>query len=79
MSTKHSLQSHAHEDLDDLPKPPIARKLDAVYAGVVALLCVYGAMWSLVQAGVLIAIATAIRFALVRWVTIRAYRPWMKN
>lgn len=76
MNEYQSPNSISGEDIDQLPKPPLARKIDAAYAALFALLCIYGTMWSFIQATMLIALLTAIRFALVRWVTKRAYAVW---
>ncbi len=64
-------------DIEVLPQPPLARRIHLTYVGVVAALCLSALLWNPVSSFLLIAAATAVRFALVRWATKRAYGAWL--
>ena len=81
MNTLHTTDASAAlaRDIESeaMPLPPAARKVHLAYIGVVAALCVFGFLWDPLDAVLLIALATAARFSLVRWLTRRAYAPWL--
>lgn len=64
-------------DWDCVPRPPAAETVHLAHVGTIALLCIVGFVWSAAEALLLAVCATALRYALVGWLTKRAYAPSM--